>query len=135
MDGIYEVNGLLFDFINCLNNIELEESEFTKDFDSQEFRAVEREINDGFQTKITVLEDEFIDYNDKSLYSHSFGLQGISLDEIDGYDFDRDEVIAVIKSYSEKIRNFAESQKKEVEKRLDDLTTFLCKIDKGRFTE
>jgi BMFP domain-containing protein YqiC len=118
-------NSLLYDFINQLNDaFELEESEFNEDFDSQEFMAVDREINDRFKTKITVLEDEFIDYNDKPLYSYIFGLQSIGLDEIDGYNFDRDEVIAVIKNYSEKIKSFAKSQKEELEKRLNALTVF-----------
>lgn len=125
---------MLYNFINELNNsLIVGESEYTEDFNSEEFRAVDREINDGFETKITVLEDEFIDYDDKPLYSYSFGLDGISLDEIEGYDFDAGLVSKAIKNYAEKIRSFAESQKRETELRLDGLNTFLGRIDKNRY--
>jgi hypothetical protein len=136
MNGIY-VNQLLVNFIESLNNaVKVGENEYyNEDFDSDEFRAVDMTINDGVMAKITVLEDDYFDEG-KSYYSYRFGLTPDDiLLGIEDYDFDRDEVIAVIKNYSKKIKKFAENQKKELEKQLNDLTVFLIDINEGRFTK
>lgn len=129
-----QINEMLYDFINDLNNsVKVGEDEYTESFDSKEFSAVDSETGETMKTKITVMENEFTDWNDTDKYSYNFGLANIYLDEIDGYDFNADETSAAIKSYVDKIRGFIENQKKDLEKRLNDLNCFMGRIDKNRY--
>ena len=125
------INETLYDFINGLNeSVEIGEDEYTEDFDSEGFIAVDSETGETVKTKITVLEDEFTDWNDVDKYSYDFGLANIDLEKIDGYKFDDDEVLSVIRNYIIQIRYFVDNQKKEIEGRLNDLNGFLGRINK-----
>ncbi|RZV40230.1 MAG: hypothetical protein EVJ48_01690 [Candidatus Acidulodesulfobacterium acidiphilum] len=127
-------NEILYDFIEDLNkSVKIGENEFTEEFESKEFTAKDGETGETIKTKVTVLEDEFIDYDDKPLYSYSFGLAGICLDEIDGYNFNDAEAADAIKDYMNKIRGYIESQKRETERRADDLNVFLGRLDKNKY--
>ena len=126
-----QINEILYDFINDLNkSVNVGENEYTEDFDSKEFTAVDSETGETIKTKITVLEGDFADWDDTTAkYSYSFGLDAnISLGEIDGYDFNADETLFAIKSYTDEIRGFIENQKKELEERLNDLNCFMGRI-------
>ena len=124
---------MLYDFINGLNEaVKIGEDEYTNDFDSEELIGVNAKTGETALTKITVLESEYAD-DYVNRYSYSFGLADIDLDEIDGYDFDIDKTAVAIKSYTDKMRPFIESQRKELEQRLEDLNIFIGKIDKGVF--
>ena len=126
------INETLYDFINDLNNsVKIGEDEYNEDFDSEEFTAVKDDTEESIKTKITVFEDELYDADDIVKYAYIFELEGVDLDEINGYSFDENEVETVIKNYSEKIRPFIKNQKKELEKQLDDLTIILGRINKN----
>ncbi len=128
-------NEILKDFINDLNNaLKISGEQYTADYDSEKFRVVDREVNDGFDTKITVIEDEYIDYNGTYFYTYDFGLQSVDIDRIDEYDFNEDDVVKVIKDYTEKISSLIAEQKKEIDRRLVNLDLLINKINRNRYT-
>ncbi len=131
-----KANKMLKDFINDLNNaLKISGEQYTADYDSEKFRAVDREANDGFDTKITVIEDEYIDYNGTYFYTYDFGLQSVDIDRIDEYDFNEDDVVRVIKNYAEKISSLIAEQKKEIDRRLVNLDLLINKISRNRYTD
>lgn len=129
-------NEMLKDFINDLNNaLKIDEERYTSGYDSETFRVVDREANDGFDTKITVIEDEYVDYNGTYFYTYNFGLQSVDLDRLDEYDFNEDDVVRVIKNYTEKISILIAEQKKEIDMRLVNLDLLINKINRNRYTD
>ncbi len=128
------LNGMLYDFIDNLNKaVKIGEDEYSANFESEEFTAVEKETGETVKTRIMVFENEFDDADDRTRYSYWFGLKNIDIEEIDAYEFSEPESAAVIKNYARKIRYFIDNQKREMEKRLYDLFQFMLKIDNGTF--
>ncbi len=130
-----KANEMLKDFINDLNNaLKINEDQYVSDYDSETFRVVDRELNDGFDTKIAVIEDEFVDNSGTYFYTYNFGLQSVDVDKIDEYDFNEDDVVRVIKDYTEKISSLIAEQKKEIDRRLVNLDLLINKISRNRYT-
>lgn len=131
-----KANEILKDFINDLNNaLKINEDQYVSDYDSETFRAVDRELNDGFDTKIAVIEDEYVDYNGTYFYTYSFGIKSVDLDRLDEYDFNEVDVVRVIKNYAEKVSVFIAEQKKEIDRRLVNLDLLINKISRNRYTD
>ena len=109
----------LYDYVNDLNNfIKIGEDGyyvFTRDFDSETFTATDKKTEKDIKTRITLFVEEVCETDD---IKYTFGLEGIDIEVISNYTFDKNEVQTVIDDYSEKIRLFVESQKKELNEQL-----------------
>ena len=133
------LNGMLYDFIDNLNKaVNFSADEFTDDFDSEEFTAIEKETEKTVKIKIAVVEDDYEDVDGFDRFTYKVGLrsmdaEGIDVEEMDAYEFNDAEITTVIKNYAGKIRYFMDNQKIETEKRLYDLFQFMLKIDNGTF--